>query len=177
MRPSSRSKHGLDALKTGDYGTAIKGWRPLAERGNVAAQFYLGRLHDQRWGVPQDYAEAAKRYRRAADMGHARAQHNLGSMYEDGRGVARDHAVAIPLYCRALRQGDGPALAKPGSLHSEGHGVVADDVRAHMYFFSQPSAATGSPRWRAITAQGMTLADVFAALRLARAWTPAAPCP
>ena len=125
---------GLDALKRGDYGAAITLWRPRAEQGDIDAQFHLGHLHDQRWGVPQDYAEAAKWYRRAAEQGHARAQYNLGSMYEDGRGVARDDAAAVRLYCRAIRQNDPQALVKLGSMYGAGRGVAANDIRAHVYF-------------------------------------------
>jgi TPR repeat protein len=42
--------HGLDdavaAVKDGDYSTAIKLNRPLAEQGNAEAQFELGHLYD-----------------------------------------------------------------------------------------------------------------------------------
>ena len=33
---------GLDAYKSGDYATALKEWRPLAEQGDASAQFALG---------------------------------------------------------------------------------------------------------------------------------------
>ncbi len=62
------------AYKRGDYATAIREWRPLAEQGNAKAQFNLGVMYDRGLGVPQDYAEAVKWYRKAAEQGHAGAQ-------------------------------------------------------------------------------------------------------
>ena len=35
-------KDGMDAYQRGDYATAMRLWRPLADQGNAAAQLYLG---------------------------------------------------------------------------------------------------------------------------------------
>jgi hypothetical protein len=45
---------GVDAYKRGDYATALRDWRPLAEQGDAGAQFYLGTLYAFGQGVPQD---------------------------------------------------------------------------------------------------------------------------
>ena len=39
---SSDFDKGLTAYKNGDYATALKEWKPLAEQGDVDAQFNLG---------------------------------------------------------------------------------------------------------------------------------------
>ena len=85
---------GVDAYKRGDYGTALKEWRPLAEQGNVSAQYNLGIMYAKGQGVPQDDTEAMKWYRLAAEQGHAMAQLNLGVMYNDGQGVPKDYVLA-----------------------------------------------------------------------------------
>ncbi len=54
---------GAEAYKRGDYATALKEWRPLAERRHAEAQFHLAALYEEGWGVAPDYAEAAKWYR------------------------------------------------------------------------------------------------------------------
>jgi hypothetical protein len=46
------------AYKQGDYGTALREWRPLAERGNPGAQLNLGFMYDNGYGVPQDVVRA-----------------------------------------------------------------------------------------------------------------------
>ena len=45
---------GKDALIRGDYGTALKEFRPLAEQGHPLAQANLGLLYAEGQGVPQD---------------------------------------------------------------------------------------------------------------------------
>jgi TPR repeat protein len=85
---------GLDAYQKGDYVTAVKEWRPLADQGVAAAQFNLGLLYLDGHGVPQDPAEAVKWFKRAADQDYTEAQHNLGAMYGAGDGVKRDYVQA-----------------------------------------------------------------------------------
>ena len=85
---------GLAAFQKGDYSTAAKEWRPLAEEGDAATQFNLGLLYLDGHGVPQDYTEAAKWFRRSAEQGYTEAQHNLGAMYGTGQGVRRDYVEA-----------------------------------------------------------------------------------
>lgn len=85
---------GLDAYKIGDYATALKQWKPLAEQGHAKAQSALGRLHNNGNGVIQDYEEALKWYRLASEQGYAQAQHAIGWLYANGKGVIRDYVKA-----------------------------------------------------------------------------------
>ena len=85
---------GLDAFQKGDYMTAAKEWRPLAEDGDPGSQFNLGLLYLDGHGVPQSSAEAVNWFRRAAEQDYAPAQHNLGAMYGTGQGVKRDYIQA-----------------------------------------------------------------------------------
>src|SRR6187399_2566317 len=79
---------GERAYGRGDYVTALRLWRPLAERGNVVAQHNHALLYDTGGsGVPQDEVEAARWYYRAAEQADASAQNALGVMYLAGRGT------------------------------------------------------------------------------------------
>jgi hypothetical protein len=60
------------AYKKGDYATALELMRPLAEEGDVAAQFNLGVMYQLSHGVPQDNGAAVSWYRKAAEWGAAR---------------------------------------------------------------------------------------------------------
>ena len=82
------------AYRKGDYAAALGIIRPLAEEGNVAAQFNLGVMFQLSHGVPQDNEAAVSWYRKAAEQGLAQAQYNLGVMYANGEGVAQDYAAA-----------------------------------------------------------------------------------
>lgn len=46
------------AYKGGDYATALRLFKPLAERGNVSAQRYLGEMHASGSGVSMDSVQA-----------------------------------------------------------------------------------------------------------------------
>ena len=75
---------GMTAAQKGDYATALKVWRPLAEQGDINAQYNLGQIYRRGLGVTQDYKEAVRLYTLAAEQGHAEAQNNLGVMYSKG---------------------------------------------------------------------------------------------
>ena len=89
---------GVDAYKRGDYATAQREWRQLAEQGDADAQYNLGVMYDFAKGVPQDFTAARQWYEKAAAQGHAGAQNNLGGLYEFGHGVKRDYVRAYMWY-------------------------------------------------------------------------------
>ena len=97
---------GLKAAQAGDFQTALKEWKPLADQGDADAQYNLGLMYADGEGVPEDDAEAARWYRLAADQGDAFAQHNLGVMYADGRGVLQDNVTAHMWFNIAGANGD-----------------------------------------------------------------------
>lgn len=100
---------GSAAYGKGDYARALSIWRPLAEKGDAAAQYNIGALYEAGEGVRQDYAEAATWYRKSAEQGHADAQFNLGNNIKQGLGVAADEKEAILWLTKAAAQGLAPA--------------------------------------------------------------------
>lgn len=85
---------GFAAAERGDYAAALKEWKPLAEQGNVYAQFNLGLMYERGQGVLEDYAEAVRWYRTAAVQGSAEAQLSLGLKYSLGKGLIQDNILA-----------------------------------------------------------------------------------
>ena len=83
-------RQGVSAFNRQDYVSASQAFIPLAERGDAAAQSYLGFMFETGRGVPQNYTEAAMWYRRAAEQGDSLAQYSLGLLYDRGQGVPRD---------------------------------------------------------------------------------------
>jgi TPR repeat protein len=75
---------GMVAFNKGQYATAVRIWKPLADLGHAEAQCYLGCVHFFRRGVPENDDEAARLFHLAADQGNAKAQFILGGMYADG---------------------------------------------------------------------------------------------
>jgi len=56
---SADFQKGLTAYDRGDYATALREWRPLAEHGNAAAQYFLGFAFSY---MSRDYAKNAELY-------------------------------------------------------------------------------------------------------------------
>ncbi len=167
------------AYNQGDYKTAYRLIKPLAEQGLPKAQFDLGAMYDYGEGVSQDYAEAAKWYRKAAEQGNAPAQTNLGMMYEDGRGIPQDYTEAARWYRKAADQGWPTGQGFLGVLYTFGTGVPKNDVLAHMWI---SHAISGLPptsevrksmrKIRKIISLMMTPAQIAEAQKLAREWKP-----
>ena len=100
---------GLAAAQAGDFAKALKEWKPLAEAGDEGAQYNLGVMYDNGYGVPQDHKEAVKWYRLAGEQGIVSAQYNLASMYEFGDGVLQNNTMAHMWYNIASANGNEKA--------------------------------------------------------------------
>ena len=129
---------GVAAYGSGDYETAVQLLRPFAEQGNASAQYNLGAMYDQGWGVPQDYAEAVKWYRMAAEQGDAWAQVVLGVRYANGEGVPQDYVLAH-MWCNiAAAQG-----SKNGILFRDG---FAESMTSEQITEAQKLAREWKPK-------------------------------
>lgn len=91
-------QEGRLAYERGDYATAVREWRPLAEQGNATAQYILGGMYANGQGVRKDEAEAVRWYRKAAEQGNPFAQYSIGFRYDEGLGVRRDPVLAYMWY-------------------------------------------------------------------------------
>ena len=107
---------GREAYDRGDYATALREWRPLAERGVAEAQNNLGVIYHKGLGVLQDYGKAMHWYQKAAKQGYATAQFNLGLMYTLGLGIAEDYVSAHVWYNLASANGHSEAHKKRDSI-------------------------------------------------------------
>jgi TPR repeat protein len=85
---------GYAAAQRGDYSTALSEWMPLAEQGNVSAQYNLGVMYENGTGTPQNYKIAVKWYTLAAEQGFAGAQYNLNTQYSLGQGITENYIKA-----------------------------------------------------------------------------------
>ncbi|MGA7956597.1 MAG: tetratricopeptide repeat protein [Xanthobacteraceae bacterium] len=122
------------AFRSGDYTTALRLFRPLADQGDVHAQFNLGLMYLNGQGGPTNDAEAVEWFRLAADQGHAGAENNLGSMYLNGRGVPQNYAEALKWYRKAADQGHTLAQLELGIMYTQGKGVAQNSSEAMKYY-------------------------------------------
>jgi clan AA aspartic protease (TIGR02281 family) len=119
--------------QSGDYATAMRLLRPLADQGSAVAQSYLGDMYNFGEGLPQDYAQAVGWLRKAAEQGQVRAQLRLGSNYRLGEGVPTDDAKTVLWYRKAAEQGDADAEGLLGVMYENGWGVPRDYAQAVVW--------------------------------------------
>ena len=93
------------AYMSGDYATALREWRPRAEKGDAEAQYGLGYMYRNGQGVPLDSKEAGRWYEKAATQGYVKAQVKLGLMYAKGDGFPQNYVQAHKWFNLAAAQG------------------------------------------------------------------------
>ncbi len=109
-----------------DETTAALWMREAARRGHMYAQFDLGNMYANGFGVERSDPEAARWFEAAAELGHKDAQYNLGIMYLTPRGVEQDRERAFQWFRRAAEQGHRDAQYNLGVSYLTGRAVPRD---------------------------------------------------
>jgi len=108
---------------------AITRIRRLAEAGDAAAMFHMGKVYANGFGVAQDLEQAEKWYQMGVDAGELRSICNLGWLYETGFGIRPpDKEKAFALLSRAAPD-SAHALASVGLMLIAGKGCQPDPAR------------------------------------------------
>ena len=115
----------------------IEALRPLAEKGEAAAQFRLGDqilltsvlyiIEDKKEDMLR---ESVRWYRKAAEQGYALAEYYLGIAYSLGNGIAKDRREALRWWRKAAEQGLAVAQYELGEAYATGDGVRMDKQEA-----------------------------------------------
>jgi TPR repeat protein len=125
---------GVRAFTSKNYELAITWLKPLAEKGHVKAQYYLGWMYERGLGVAIDLREAARWYRLAAEQAEPFTQTRLGYFYERGLGVARDDRLAAQWYAKSAEAGEEQGQSHLGAMYRDGRGVARDFKEAEKWF-------------------------------------------
>lgn len=111
------------AYMDGNYELAIARFLPLAERGNVTAQYNLGVIYEDHL---VDYESAFHWTQKAANQGDADAQIRLASMYKAGTGTQVNSEKALSYYRLSAEQGNVHGQANLAHMYLNGDGVRQD---------------------------------------------------
>jgi uncharacterized protein len=125
---------GRDAYDIGDYAKALSIWQPLADAGDAQAQFGLGLLYGNGFGVEMLDEEALHWYGRAAEQGYADAQCNLAVMHLNGWGVPMNEEEATRFYLMAAEQGVTEAQIALGLIYAADYSPLYDKLEAYKWF-------------------------------------------
>ncbi|MYF18057.1 MAG: hypothetical protein F4215_11960, partial [Gemmatimonadetes bacterium] len=121
---------GRKAYNRGDYATALKELRPLAEQGHAEAQYLLGYMYYKGRGVGQDGEATVKWLRKAAEQGDVKAQYLLGYMYYKGQSIGQDSEEAQKWLRKAAEQGHAKAQFYLGEMYYKVRTVGQDEEEA-----------------------------------------------
>ena len=164
---------GVAAYERGDYKTALREIKPLAERGNAKAQLILGIMYGEGEGVPKNHREAARWYRKAAEQGNADAQASLGALYTLGQGVPLNYREATKWYRKAAVQGNPAAQHNLGIMYKEGLGVPRNYTLAYMWIrLAENRGKKTAAKDLEIIEKLMTPADLSKAQAMVAKWKP-----
>lgn len=92
-------------LRKNEYTDCIRVLKDLDKQGYEPAQYELGELYEQGWGVKKNYKKAYEYYRKASNQGHIESHYALGCLYSKGWGVERDDIQAIHYWLLAAKHG------------------------------------------------------------------------
>ena len=123
----------LIALEKGDYKTAIKEMRSLAEKGDLYVQYNLGLLYYRGTaGLTQNYKEAEKLWRKSAEKGLIAAGSGLAQIYQTGKET--DRQESFEWYRKAAKRNMVFAYYFLGCFYGEGYGVEKDYQESAKWF-------------------------------------------
>jgi len=103
--------YAMEKMRDGDYAEAYCYLKPLAERGDNRAQYTLGWMYHNGYGLRINDEKALAWWKKAAAQKDPDALFALGLLYEQGMGVNKDPVEAARLYVWASEQGNEDALS------------------------------------------------------------------
>ena len=106
----------------------------LAKKGDVEAEFKLGRAYLKGDGMERDYNRAFELLSKAAENGHHGAEDFLASMYERGLGVTQDYTKAVSWYRKAAEGGVRYSQYNLAVLLTDGKGGDASLTEAITWY-------------------------------------------
>ncbi len=127
-------KNGMMAFQSGDYKQAMDVWKPLAEDGNMIAQFSLGMMYHDGYGIEKNEIEAANWFLKSAEQGFAPGQFNLGNAYKFGRGLQQNTMLAVQWWHKAAEQESASAQFNLAIAYYYGDGVGKDEAEGMKWF-------------------------------------------
>ncbi|MBT8119999.1 MAG: SEL1-like repeat protein [Gammaproteobacteria bacterium] len=101
----------VTAMRAGDFAEAYCIMRPLAENGDADAQYNIGWMYMNGYGLRVNDSLALEWWQKAAAQGHSDASFSIGMLYSLGDGeVAKDSDAAIDNYLVAAIDGHEDAI-------------------------------------------------------------------
>jgi len=124
-----------EVLKKIKMVSRFKDTLPMAQSGDLDAQYNVAIMYETGDGTKKDSKEAVKWLQKAAEQGHALSRFKLGMMYLNGDSVRQDYFLAAKYFRLAATFNKNPdAQYRLGELYFNGRGVEHDYAKAIRYY-------------------------------------------
>lgn len=102
----------VEAMRSGNFAIAYCIMRPIAEQGDADAQYNLGWMYVNGYGLRVNDSLALDWWKKASRQGHVDASFSIAMLYSLGEGeVRKDTNAAIDYYLKAADAGHEDALS------------------------------------------------------------------
>lgn len=102
----------VNAMRTGDFAEAYCIMRPLADAGDADAQYNIGWMYLNGYGLRVNDSLALEWWKKASEQGNADASFSIGMLYSLGDGeVLKNTNRAIDYYLLAAKTGQEDAVS------------------------------------------------------------------
>lgn len=120
--------------KNKDYVQAEHWYRKAAEQGHPLAQYNMGVMYYNGYGVAKDYTQAVSWYQKAAKQQHSLAQNNLAIMTLRGLGTTKSSSEAISWFRKSIALDNAKAQYNFGLMYLNGEGIKQSFGEALNWF-------------------------------------------
>ncbi|MEA2048988.1 MAG: tetratricopeptide repeat protein [Campylobacterota bacterium] len=149
---ASEFEQAVEDYKNGGYIKALNTFYELAKKENAKAQYNVGLIYANGYGVKQNMAEAQKWYEKAAKQGNSAAQYNLGALYHaSSLSDAHAYEKAKYWYEKAAEDENKEAYNNLGALYLQGLGVEKNEKKALELFEKAASLGNSAAQVNAAT--------------------------
>lgn len=144
-RDERKIQAGLEALELENYAEAFHHWKDLADKGNPVAQYHIGWLYANGFGVGVDVPMAISWWERAAEQNHAPSQFSLGMIFMtgDGKSIKKNVEEAIAWHMKAADNGSTDGQEMMRQLYKTRRNAVLEqfpDIAERPWFKPEKSA-------------------------------------
>lgn len=125
---------GIAAFEAKHFSRAIQLLSPIAEQGDMEAQYRMAIMAQNGLGMVENPELAVRYMRSAAEAGLGLAQHGLGFMFLEGECVEKNSKEAIKWFQAAAEQGLVGSMTTLAMIYQQGNGVAADPELAKIWY-------------------------------------------
>lgn len=131
--PRLSFQYGRSLTKAENYSEAMQWFKQAAEQNYIAADFGMGYLYFNGFGVEKNLKTAMDHFLKAANRNLAYAQHMVGWFNEHGK-EEKNYSEAFKWYRKAAEQGYVDSQLALGNMYDNGRGIGENDQEAAMWY-------------------------------------------